>query len=175
MWVWYPRLASASQKARENRETSGGGFGIHWPDIDEDLSTEGLLRGAPAPPLNGKPFGRRQKKLNEESFDARILGSEEFIKELRQIREFNAKFPRILTIREIVATICRHYDLKQLPRSLSPYLIFMLSTLNLPPLTESKPCSTVGLPDKGDRKAESYPPCRNMFLLLLFMLRVAVG
>ncbi|MBT1073603.1 DUF2442 domain-containing protein [Pelotalea chapellei] len=27
----------------------GGGYGIHWPDIDEDLSTEGLLRGAPAP------------------------------------------------------------------------------------------------------------------------------
>jgi hypothetical protein len=26
----------------------GGGFGIHWPDVDEDLSTEGLLRGAPA-------------------------------------------------------------------------------------------------------------------------------
>jgi hypothetical protein len=28
---------------------AGGGYGIHWPDIDEDLSTEGLLRGAPAP------------------------------------------------------------------------------------------------------------------------------
>ena len=51
-------------------------------------------------------------ELNEESFDARILGSEEFIKELRQIREFDAKFPRVLTIREIVATICRHYELE---------------------------------------------------------------
>ena len=47
--IWYPRLAGASQKARENWQTSGGGYGIHWPDIDEDLSTEGLLRGAPAP------------------------------------------------------------------------------------------------------------------------------
>ncbi len=27
---------------------AGGGYGIHWPDVDEDLSTEGLLRGAPA-------------------------------------------------------------------------------------------------------------------------------
>ena len=27
----------------------GGGYGLHWPDIDEDISTEGLLRGAPAP------------------------------------------------------------------------------------------------------------------------------
>jgi hypothetical protein len=46
---WYPRLAQASQQARENWHVSGGGYGIHWPDIDEDLSTEGLLRGAPAP------------------------------------------------------------------------------------------------------------------------------
>lgn len=46
---WYPRLAGASRTARENWHTSGGGYGIHWPDIDEDLSTEGLLRGAPAP------------------------------------------------------------------------------------------------------------------------------
>ena len=43
--IWYPRLANASQKARGNWQTSGGGYGIHWPGIDEDLSTEGLLRG----------------------------------------------------------------------------------------------------------------------------------
>lgn len=32
-----------------NWKICGGGYGIHWPDLDEDLSTEGLLRGAPAP------------------------------------------------------------------------------------------------------------------------------
>lgn len=47
--IWYPRLANATQKVRENWQASGGGYGIHWPDIDEDLSTEGLLRGTPAP------------------------------------------------------------------------------------------------------------------------------
>jgi len=47
--AWYPRLLHASLKERGNWKVSGGGFGIHWPDIDEDLSTEGLLRGAPAP------------------------------------------------------------------------------------------------------------------------------
>jgi len=47
--AWYPRLYNATKKQREKWETSGGGYGIHWPDIDEDLSTEGLLRGAPAP------------------------------------------------------------------------------------------------------------------------------
>lgn len=46
---WYPRLAHASEAERAHWEVSGGGYGIHWPDVDEDLSTEGLLRGAPAP------------------------------------------------------------------------------------------------------------------------------
>lgn len=47
--VWYPRLLEATEAERNNWQISGGGYGIHWPDIDEDLSTEGLLRGAPAP------------------------------------------------------------------------------------------------------------------------------
>jgi Protein of unknown function (DUF2442) len=47
--VWYPRLLSATPKQRSNWEVCGGGYGIHWDDIDEDLSTEGMLRGAPAP------------------------------------------------------------------------------------------------------------------------------
>jgi Protein of unknown function (DUF2442) len=47
--VWYPRLLNAAEAERNNWQISGGGYGIHWPDIDEDLSTEGLLRGAPAP------------------------------------------------------------------------------------------------------------------------------
>ena len=47
--AWYPRLLHASVEQRVNWKIAGGGFGIHWPDIDEDLSTEGLLRGAPAP------------------------------------------------------------------------------------------------------------------------------
>lgn len=47
--VWYPRLLDATESQRKNWVTCGGGYGIHWPEIDEDLSTEGLLRGAPAP------------------------------------------------------------------------------------------------------------------------------
>jgi len=46
---WYPRLAESSADARLNWEICGGGFGLHWPELDEDLSTEGMLRGAPAP------------------------------------------------------------------------------------------------------------------------------
>lgn len=46
--AWYPRLAAATPEQRAHWEKCGGGYGIHWPDVDEDLSTEGLLRGAPA-------------------------------------------------------------------------------------------------------------------------------
>ena len=46
--TWYPKLLHATAEQRKNWKISGGGYGIHWPDIDEDLSTEGLLRGAPA-------------------------------------------------------------------------------------------------------------------------------
>ena len=47
--LWYPRLFGATEAQRSNWQVSAAGYGIHWPDVDEDLSTEGLLRGAPAP------------------------------------------------------------------------------------------------------------------------------
>lgn len=47
--AWYPRLLHATAEQRDRWQVAGGGYGIHWPDLDEDLSTEGLLRGAPAP------------------------------------------------------------------------------------------------------------------------------
>ncbi len=47
--AWYPRLHHASPEERAKWEKAGAGYGIHWPQIDEDLSTEGLLRGAPSP------------------------------------------------------------------------------------------------------------------------------
>ena len=47
--AWYPRLLHATAEQRAKWELAGAGYGIHWPEIDEDLSTEGLLRGAPAP------------------------------------------------------------------------------------------------------------------------------
>jgi hypothetical protein len=46
--VWYPRLLDATSEQLRNWQVSAAGYGIHWPDIDEDLSTAGLLRGAPA-------------------------------------------------------------------------------------------------------------------------------
>jgi uncharacterized protein DUF2442 len=43
--AWYPRLAHGTAAERANWRFIGEGEGIHWPDLDEDLSTEGLLAG----------------------------------------------------------------------------------------------------------------------------------
>lgn len=43
--VWYPRLAHGTPVERANFQISGAGYGIHWPDLDEDIGVEGLLLG----------------------------------------------------------------------------------------------------------------------------------
>jgi len=48
--AWYPRLLDAKPADRANWQIAGAGYGLHWPSLDEDLSTEGLLRGVPAAP-----------------------------------------------------------------------------------------------------------------------------
>jgi hypothetical protein len=46
--VWYPRLLHATVAQRKNWQIAGAGYGIHWPEIDEDLSVGGILAGVPA-------------------------------------------------------------------------------------------------------------------------------
>ena len=46
--AWYPRLVHATQAERDNWALIGEGQGIRWPDLDEDLSVEGLLAGRPS-------------------------------------------------------------------------------------------------------------------------------
>jgi hypothetical protein len=41
--AWFPRLAAASPKQKSNWRLVGGGIGVHWPDLDEDISVESLL------------------------------------------------------------------------------------------------------------------------------------
>jgi hypothetical protein len=43
--AWYPRLMHGTTQERQNCELIGDGEGIHWPDLDEDISVEGLLAG----------------------------------------------------------------------------------------------------------------------------------
>lgn len=42
---WYPRLANGTPTERANLQISGAGYGVHWPDLDEDIGVEGLLLG----------------------------------------------------------------------------------------------------------------------------------
>ena len=46
-WSW--RLSEATPKQRQHFEIIGSGQGVHWPDIDEDISAVGMLSGMPAP------------------------------------------------------------------------------------------------------------------------------
>jgi hypothetical protein len=52
-WSW--RLSDATPAQRTNWRLIGDGHGVHWPDVDEDLSAEGMLNGVPAPrPRTGR-------------------------------------------------------------------------------------------------------------------------
>lgn len=64
--AWHPRLSHATPKERENWRLIGGGHGIHWEDIDEDISVEGLLAG--------KPSGESQRSFKKwlEARESRI-------------------------------------------------------------------------------------------------------
>jgi hypothetical protein len=46
--VWYPRLLHGTIDERAKWELNGGGTGVHWPQLDEDISVEGLLFGGPS-------------------------------------------------------------------------------------------------------------------------------
>lgn len=53
-WSW--RLSDATRAQRANWRLIGGGHGVHWPDVDEDISAEGMLTGTPAPrPVRRSP------------------------------------------------------------------------------------------------------------------------
>jgi len=57
-WSW--RLASATPAQRRNFEIVGTGEGVHWPDIDEDISARGMLQGIPARPPRQVKANRRR-------------------------------------------------------------------------------------------------------------------
>lgn len=60
---WYPRLACAAAAERLNFQISGAGYGIHWPDLDEDIGVEGLLSGKKSTesPASFEQWLRRRK------------------------------------------------------------------------------------------------------------------
>ena len=62
--AWYPRLVHGNAAERAKFELIGNGEGIHWPDLDEDLSVEGMLAGQPSrerPESIGRWLANRKK------------------------------------------------------------------------------------------------------------------
>ncbi|OGL41058.1 MAG: hypothetical protein A2042_03195 [Candidatus Schekmanbacteria bacterium GWA2_38_11] len=59
--AWFPRLAHATVEERNNWRLIGKGHGIHWPDLDEDISVEGLIAGKPS----GESQASFKKWLNQ--------------------------------------------------------------------------------------------------------------
>ena len=65
-WSW--RLTSATPAQRRRFQIMGNGEGVHWPDIDEDVSARGMLQGIPAcPPNQAKPKRRRAQRGGKEA------------------------------------------------------------------------------------------------------------
>ncbi|MBI4842731.1 MAG: DUF2442 domain-containing protein [Nitrospirae bacterium] len=61
-WSW--RLSDATPKQRAHYRIIGDGQGVHWPDVDEDISAEGMLYGVPAPrPLKRNLSSKLNKKM----------------------------------------------------------------------------------------------------------------
>ena len=59
--AWFPRLQQARPEERQNWRPTGAGEGIHWPDLDEDISVDNLLAGQPS----GESQGSLQRWLEE--------------------------------------------------------------------------------------------------------------
>lgn len=64
---WYPRLAHANDRERANWRLIGKGQGIHWEDLDEDISVEGLLAGKPSAESQSSFKKWLQERLQKES------------------------------------------------------------------------------------------------------------
>lgn len=62
---WYPRLAHGTPAERANFQISGAGYGIHWPELDEDIGVEGLVLGKRSTegPASFERWLQRQKQL----------------------------------------------------------------------------------------------------------------
>ena len=59
--VWSWRLSEATPDQRSHWEIIGDGLGVHWPEVDEDISAEGMLNGIPARRRRQKRVGRERQ------------------------------------------------------------------------------------------------------------------
>jgi len=72
---WYPRLAYGSPRERRNWRLIGAGEGMHWPDLDEDISVEGILEGRPSAESQAslkRWLSSRKRRANKRMQPARV-------------------------------------------------------------------------------------------------------
>ena len=72
--AWYPRLSHATSAERSHWRLIGRGLGIHWEDLDEDISVEGLLAGKPSGESRasfGDWLAKRESRLTPRSIQGR--------------------------------------------------------------------------------------------------------
>lgn len=109
-WSW--RLQGASQEERQNYEIHPSGKGVHWPDVDEDLSVKGALEGAPAPRPTAGPTEVDEEHVRREAWPpARI-------KRLRkELGETQEEFANRLGVRQ--GTVSDWENGKHIPRRMA--------------------------------------------------------
>jgi hypothetical protein len=71
---WYPRLVHGTEIERTNFEISGGGYGVHWPDLDEDIGVEGLLLGRRS--LESSASFEKWLERRKESLQERVISDQ---------------------------------------------------------------------------------------------------
>ena len=120
-WSW--RLLEATPEERQNFKLSPSGYGVHWPDVDEDLSGRGALRGTPAPRPGSRPGLRADYEARKQTLAGKWTPGR--IKQLRQARdETQEAFAEAMGVRQ--ATISAWENGNQEP---SPMALRLLEQL----------------------------------------------
>ncbi len=94
--AWYPRLKHGTEKERGNWRFIGGGQGIHWPDLDEDVSVEGLLAGTPS---RESQESLRQWLAGKQAGRESTLGSQSDAASRENLRETRREFWELVGVR----------------------------------------------------------------------------
>ena len=120
-WSW--RLQEAPPSERQNYEVSPSGYGVHWPDVNEDLSARGALRGTPAP----RPDGSRDRASGTApSADAPSEWTPGRIQQLRKRLEMSQKeLAKRMGVRQ--ATVSDWENGKQSPSPMARRLLDRLA------------------------------------------------
>jgi DNA-binding transcriptional regulator YiaG len=122
-WSW--RLLEATPEERQNFQISPSGYGVHWPDVDEDLSGRGALRGTPAPRPGSRPGLRAQREAKKKTLEGRWTPG--LIKRLRKARdETQEAFARAMGVRQ--ATISAWENANQDPSPMALRLLEQLAS-----------------------------------------------